>query len=66
MPIVLKSGNLNFLETFGLVEVCNGIALHFTEEIRRQLGCWIDYLNVILVDKVIRKYQLIKDINKLT
>ena len=32
MPIVLKSGNLNLLETSGPVQACNGIAvpLHFT------------------------------------
>ena len=27
MPIVLKSGNLNLLETSGPVQACNGIAL---------------------------------------
>jgi len=29
VPIVLKSGNLNLLETFGSVQACNGIALSF-------------------------------------
>jgi hypothetical protein len=27
VPIVLKSGNLNLLETSGLAQACNGIAL---------------------------------------
>jgi hypothetical protein len=27
VPIVLKSGNLNPLETYGIVQACNGIAL---------------------------------------
>jgi hypothetical protein len=30
VPIVLKSGSLNFLEPSGLVKACNGIALPFT------------------------------------
>jgi len=29
VPIVLKSGKLNFLENSGPVQACNGIALHF-------------------------------------
>ena len=35
MPIVLKSGSLNLLETSGPVQACNGIALPFTNEIAR-------------------------------
>jgi hypothetical protein len=30
VPIVLKSGSLSLLEPSGPVQVCNGIALHFT------------------------------------
>jgi len=30
MPIVMKSGSLNLLETSGPVQACNGIALPFT------------------------------------
>jgi hypothetical protein len=30
VPIVLKSGNVNFLEPSGPVQACNGIALPFT------------------------------------
>jgi hypothetical protein len=33
MPIVLKSGSLNFLETSEPVQACLGIALPFTEDI---------------------------------
>jgi hypothetical protein len=29
VPIVLKSGSLNLLEPYGLVQECNGIALAF-------------------------------------
>jgi len=32
VPIVLKYGSLNLLETSGLVQVCNGVALPFTGE----------------------------------
>ena len=34
MPIVLKSGNLNLLEPSGLVQSCNGIAVHFYLDIK--------------------------------
>jgi NAD-dependent oxidoreductase involved in siderophore biosynthesis len=30
VPIVLKSGSLSLLETYGPVQACNGIALPFT------------------------------------
>jgi hypothetical protein len=29
VPIVLKSGSLNFLKVLGPVQACNGRALHF-------------------------------------
>jgi hypothetical protein len=32
VPIVLKSGSLNFLEPPGPVQACNGIALTFTNK----------------------------------
>jgi hypothetical protein len=32
VPIVLKSGSLNFLEPSGPVQACNGIALLFYED----------------------------------
>jgi hypothetical protein len=35
VPIVLKYGSLNLLETSGLVQACNGIALPFTNEIAK-------------------------------
>jgi len=34
VPIVLKSGSLNLLETSGPVQACNGIALPFTINLR--------------------------------
>jgi hypothetical protein len=31
VPIVLKSGKLNFQELYGPVQVCNGITLHLRD-----------------------------------
>jgi len=31
--VVIKSGNLNFLEPSGLVQACNGTDFHFFKEI---------------------------------
>jgi hypothetical protein len=39
MPTVLKSGSLNFLETNGPVQACNGIALPLTLPIEYEDSC---------------------------
>jgi hypothetical protein len=36
VPIAFKSGSLNLLEASGPVQVCNGIALPFTEKEQRK------------------------------
>jgi hypothetical protein len=37
VPIVLKSGRFNLLETSGLVQACNGLALPLLQYVLRQL-----------------------------
>jgi hypothetical protein len=45
VPIVLKSGSLNFLEPSGPVEASNGIALSFLYTLIYNTGYYNDYLS---------------------
>jgi len=41
----MKSGNINFLETYGLLQACNGIALFFTILVFPSSLQWMDEIN---------------------
>jgi hypothetical protein len=62
VPIVMKSGSLNLLESFGPVKVCNGIALPLTVPIPIRL--FIYTVQVIMVHNSVLPYRNVKQSSK--
>jgi hypothetical protein len=54
VPIVLKSGSLNLLESYGPVQACNGIALPFTSCVKKTVLICYQLLTVIIQSHIYR------------
>jgi hypothetical protein len=61
VPIVLKSGSLNLLETSGSVKVCNGIALPLP--LQKTCAFPLELLTAVLNVMIFRNAQIYCDKN---